>query len=122
MDEWISVEAALPEDHGHYLAVCTWNEMRWVTTLLWDGYRFHVKQATSAVTHWQPLPELPLPSGPPKPDAFAMRGLDVSPERWGVYHIDSGWPVRSFASGWSAVGLCATLNRLWALDKGSNDE
>ena len=71
-DGWISVEAALPEDRRHYLAVCMWNEVRWVTTLLWDGYRFHVKQATSVVTHWQPLPE-----PPPKPGPFEPRAQDL---------------------------------------------
>ena len=62
--QWISVEEGLPEDRRHYLTACTWNEMRWVTKLLWDGYRFRVKQEGSVVTHWQPLPDPPKSSGP----------------------------------------------------------
>ena len=119
--EWIGVEERLPEDRRHYLVACTWNEIRWVTKLLWDGYRFHVKQATSIVTHWQPLPELPEPAEPPKePGPFKRRDRFVAgrDRQWVCYQGVEIWEVDSIGE---AQVECDQLNKLWAQDKGSND-
>ena len=113
--EWISVEERLPEDRMHYLVACTWNGIRWVTKLLWDGYRFHIKQAGSIVTHWQPLPE------PPK----ALPLFYMQPGSWlcpiHTVYLRGYGRIIALADQVKAQILCDKLNHAWALDldKGS---
>jgi len=124
-DGWISVEERLPEDRMHYLVACAWNGIRWVTKLLWDGYRFHIKQANSIVTHWQPLPELPEPAEPPEPaespPAFFIGAPREDSTYRGVYHITGRW-VEGFSDEGEAIRLRDRLNKLWLQDKGSTKE
>lgn len=59
MNEWISVEDALPDTCTYYLCLtdagwCNYDVLEW-----FDGWLDCLDAPTQKVTHWMPLPEPP---------------------------------------------------------------